>query len=614
LRPGAGVALAILLNGASPVATAAVLIRGGTVFDGTGARGRRADVLVDGDRIVAVGRRLKARKQDRVIAAKGLAVAPGFIDLHNHADRQVFEMPEAVTQVAQGITTVLVGVDGGGAMPVADFLGRLERQPAAVNVATMVGHGAVRAKVMGEDYRRPARPDEVAAMTALVARGMEDGAFGLSSGLEYDPGFYSTTDELVALAAAAGARGGFYASHVRNEADDVMKSLAEVVEIGRRARLPVHVSHIKLGTVGVWGRAEEALEILHAARELDVTADWYPYAFWSSTTYVLMPGGRDWEERAGWAKGLADVGGAGNVLITDFPPDASYAGHTLEEVAAREQRDPVDVLMDIVRRGNASILCTSMQESDLEAFLRDPLVMIGSDGGIRIAHPRGAGAYPRVLGRYVRERRVIPLETAIQKMTGRPAQRLGLRDRGLLAAGMKADLVVFDPARVIDRSTAADPQAPPEGIAHVFVNGEAVIENGQPTRARPGRVLYGPAAVRSLPGDVRHEQPLHGTVVPQVRLDDLLHVVEPHLRVPDVVRIDGDRDPAATVLQAIRAVHDHTVVQAALAHELLEAVEDGLGTLWAAGPLRVVRRPDVEADEHVTLRPGHEPILEPARL
>jgi N-acyl-D-amino-acid deacylase len=507
LRPGAASATLSALALLAGSATAGVLIRGGTVFDGTGARGRRADVLLEGDRIVAVARRLKAREDDRIVDARHLAVAPGFIDLHNHADRQIFEMPEAVTQVAQGITTVLVGVDGGGALPVADFLARLERQPAAVNVGTMVGHGAVRAKVMGEDFRRPARPDEVAAMAALVARGMEDGAFGLSSGLEYDPGFYATTDELVVLASAAGARGGFYASHLRNEADDVMRSLAEIVDIGRRSRLPVHVSHIKLGTVAVWGRTDEALGILHAARDLDVSADWYPYSFWSSTTYVLMPGGRNWEDRAGWARGLADVGGAGNVLITGFPPDPSYDGHTLAQVAERQGRDPVDVLMDIVHRGNAGILCTSMQESDLEAFLRDPLVMIGSDGGIKIAHPRGAGAYPRVLGRYVRERGVIPLEVAVHKMTGQPALRLGLPDRGLLAAGMKADVVVFDPGRVIDRSTATAPQAPPEGIEYVFVNGQAVIEAGQPTRARPGRVLYGGG--RSLPRDVRHEQPFH---------------------------------------------------------------------------------------------------------
>jgi N-acyl-D-amino-acid deacylase len=604
LRLRSGVALATLLACAPP-APAAVLIRGGTVFDGTGARGRRADVRIEGDRIVAVGRRLKPRPEDHVVDAKGLAVAPGFIDLHNHADRQIFEMPEAVTQVAQGITTVLVGVDGGGALPVADFLDRLERQPAALNVGTMVGHGAVRTRVMGDDYRRAARPDEVAAMTALVVRGMEDGAFGLSSGLEYDPGFYSSTDELVALAAAAGARGGFYASHIRNEADDVMKSLAEVVEIGRRARLPVHVSHIKLGSVAVWGRAEEALEILRAARELDVSADWYPYSFWSSTTYVLMPGGRDWENRVGWAKGLADVGGAGNVLITDFPPDASYGGRTLAEVAARQGRDPVDVLMDIVRRGNASILCTSMQEADLEAFLRDPLVMIGSDGGIKIAHPRGAGAYPRVLGRYVRERRVVPLEAAIHKMTGQPALRLGLRDRGLLAPRMKADLVVFDPARVIDRSTATEPQAPPEGIAHVFVNGQAVIEDGQPTRARPGCVLYGPAASRSLPRDVRHEQPLDRAAVAQVRVDDLLEVLELNPRVPDVLGIDGHGDAAAAVLQAVGAVDDHAVGEAALAHQSLQAVEDRLRSLLAAGALGVSRRAGVEADEHVALRPGH---------
>jgi N-acyl-D-amino-acid deacylase len=583
--------------------THSILIRGGHVIDGTGAPVQRADVRLEGDRILSVAPSLSKRAGERVIEAAGKVVAPGFIDLHNHSDRQLFEMPEAATQTAQGITTLLVGVDGGGPLPIGEFLARLDAAPAAVNVATMVGHGDVREKVMGEDFKRPARPEEVKAMRDLVARGMAEGAFGLSSGLEYDPGYYSTTDELVALAQAAAGR-GFYATHIRNEADETMRALSEAMEIGWRARIPVHISHLKLGTVGVWGRTAEALRILHdAARNNDVTADWYPYNFWASTTYVIMTGGRDWEDRQGWVKGLADLGGAGNVLITDFPADHSYDGKTLAAVAAEQRRDPVDVLMDIVRRGNADILGTSMSEADATAFLRDPLVMVSSDGGIEIAHPRGAGTYPRVLGRYVREWKVVSLEAAVHKMTGMPALRLGLTDRGLLRPGMKADVVVFDPHTVIDRSTAAEPQARPLGIEHVFVNGVAVVEAGRPTGTRPGRAL------RSLPRDVGHQQPLHRPAVHEVRGEDLLQVGGPHTGVPDVVGVDGHRDPSAAVLQAVGAVHDHAVAQPPLLDHPLQGLEDLLGPLLPAGALGVPRGSDVQADQDVALGLGHAEIL-----
>lgn len=593
-----------LCGAAFPVTADTVLIRGGRVIDGTGGPARRADVRVQGDRIVSVAPGLRARAGERVIDARGKIVAPGFVDLHNHSDRQVFEMPAAATQTAQGITTLLVGVDGEGPLPVGDFLARLDAAPAAVNVATMVGHGTVRTKVMGDDFNRPARPPEIAAMRELVAQGMADGAFGLSSGLEYDPGYYSTTDELAALAEVAARRGGFYASHIRNEADETLRALAEAMEIGWRARIPVHISHIKLGTVGVWGRTAEALRILHdAARENDVTADWYPYNFWASTTYVLMTGGRDWEDRQGWVKGLVDVGGAENVLITDFPADHSYDGTTLAAVAAARRQDPVDVLMDIVRRGNADILGTGMSERDVAAFLRDPLVMVSSDGGIEIAHPRGAGTYPRVLGRYVRERKEVPLAAAVRKMTGMPARRLGLPDRGLLRPGMKADIVVFDPRTVVDRSTAAEPQARPLGIEHVFVNGVAVVEGGRPTGARPGRAL------RSLPRDVGHEQPLDRPPVHEVRGEDLVQVRGPHPGVPDVLGVDGHGDAAAAVLEAIGPAHDHPAGQPALLDHPLQGVEDLLGALLPAGALRVARRPRVEAHEDVALGPGHSRIL-----
>jgi hypothetical protein len=355
--------------------------------------------------------------------------------------------------------------------------------------------------------------------------------------------------------------------------------------------------------VGVWGRAAEALDILHkAARENDVTADWYPYDFWASTTYVLTPG-RDWDDRQSWVKGLADVGGAEHVLITDFPADHSYDDKTLAVVAAARRQDPADVLMDIVHRGNADILCTSMWDPDLSAFLRDPLVMVASDGGIQIPHPRGAGTFPRVLGRFVRERREIPLEVAVRKMTGMPARRLGLTDRGLLVPGMKADVVVFDPRRVLDRSTAEQPQARPAGIDYVFVNGVAVVDAGRPTAARPGRAL------RSLPRDVGHQQSLDRPTLDKVAGQDLVQVLQTHAAVPDVVGIDGHRDAAAAMLEAARAAHDHPGPEPALLDHPLQGVEDLLGALLPAGPLGVAGRTGVEAHEDVALGLGHPGIL-----
>jgi hypothetical protein len=262
--------------------------------------------------------------------------------------------------------------------------------------------------------------------------------------------------------------------------------------------------------------------------------------------------------------------------------------------------------MDIVKRGNADILCTSMSDRDLAAFLRDPLVMVASDGGIEIAHPRGAGTFPRVLGRFVRERREIPLEAAVKKMTGMPARRLGLADRGLLVPGMKADVVVFDPRTVADRSTATDPQARPAGIDHVFVNGVAVVEAGRPTGARPGRVL------RSLPRDVGHQQSLDRPAADHVTGQDLVQVLEAHPPVPDVVRVHGQRDAAAAMLETAGAAHDHATRQPALLDHPLQGVEDFLGALLPARALGVAGRAGVEADEQVALGLGHPGILREA--
>ena len=598
-RLWAALLAAVALAGPSvhPTPQPSLLLRGGRVVDGTGAAGRVADVRIRGDRIAEVDAGLAVTPEDRVVDVTGLIVAPGFIDMHSHVDRQVFALP-AVSQTAQGITTAVVGVDGAGPYPVGAFLDRLAASPAALNIAALVGHAAVRRAVMG-GARRRADPAEVRAMAQRVARALDEGAFGLSSGLEYEPGFQAPPAEIAALARAAAAT--VYATHVRSEGDGVLDALAEAVEVGRRTGIAVHVSHLKLASAATRGRAAEALAVL-AAPDADVTADWYPYSFWVSTTAALAPA-RGRGSREHWARVIADAGGAERLTITAFAPDRSYEGRTVGEVAAERGWRAEDVLRDLERRGHAGLAGQAMDESDLEAFLRSPRVMIASDGGIRIAHPRGAGTFPRVLARYVRERGVISLESAIHKMTGMPARRLGLTDRGRIAPGAKADLVVFDPATIADRATALQPPLAPVGIAHVLVNGVAVVWDGKPTAARPGRALR-----RSLlPGNVGHREPLDRGPVPQVGVADLAEVGGGHTRGPDVVGIHRDRDAAAAMLEAARAADDDAATQPAVAGHRPQLLVQGDRALGRAAPLGVVRRPLVDAHQDMTLGLGHGP-------
>ena len=289
--------------------------------------------------------------------------------------------------------------------------------------------------------------------------------------------------------------GGFYISHVRDEGNGAIASFREVVEIGRRARLPVEISHIKLGTRSVWGHTAEVAAVFREAKRqrVDLSADLYPYDFWSSTIRVLVPD-RDFFNREKVRRALEDNGGAANIILARYSPDPAWQGRSLADIARRAHLTPEDVYMQVVRetdggRGQESVLGISMTEDDIRWFMRRPEVMFSTDGALQGAHPRGAGTYPRILGRYVREQKVIPLGEAVRKMTALPARRLGLRDRGQLRAGLAADVVVFDPAAVLDHSTIQNPTAPPDGIAYVFVNGQAVVEKGQTTAARPGRVL-----------------------------------------------------------------------------------------------------------------------------
>jgi N-acyl-D-amino-acid deacylase len=484
---------------------AAILIHGGTVVDGTGARRRRADVRIVGERIEAVGR-LEPRPGERMIEAAGMVVAPGFIDTHSHANGGIMESPEAETQVRQGITTAVVGQDGGSSLPLAKFFADMEAHPAALNFASFVGHATVRRQVMGDDYKRTATPVEITKMRALVEREMQSGALGLSSGLEYEVGSYSNTEEIIALAQSAAKYGGIYISHVRDEGNGALTSFRELIRIAEEGKLPAQISHIKLAAAGVWGKADEVVEMMQKAkrRHLDITADLYPYTYWSSTITVLTLS-RDWENPAVWRKALDDVGGADHVLLSGYSPDPTWAGKTIAQIAAMTLKDPVTVIQEVVRkthgaepRGSERVIVTAMTEADLRRFMRAPQVMFCTDGGLRSAHPRGAGSYPRVLGRYVREQHVLKLEEAIRKMTSLPARRMSFADRGKLQPGMKADVVIFDPKTVIDTATTADPTAKPVGIRDVLVNGVSVLDGGRITGALPGQVLRH-AAGSSLP-------------------------------------------------------------------------------------------------------------------
>lgn len=484
------------LNSSTTLASPAVeviAITGGTLIDGSrGAPVRDAVVIIKGDSIAAVGRRGQIKIPDgaRVIDARGLIVAPGFIDTHNHSDRGFDEDPSATNQVSQGITTVAVGQDGGSALPVGEYLSKLDSNPVALNVLTFVGHATLREKVMGGNTNRHATTDEIEKMKQLTEQAMRDGAFGLSTGLEYETGKPATTEEVIALAGVAGRFGGIYISHIRDEADKTFEALAEAIRIGREGHLPAQISHIKLGSVAVWGRAPEAIALIDKARRRgqDVTADCYPYDAWNSTIRVLIPSGRH-DDKDDVARGLADVGGAGNITIVSCRAHPDYEFKTLEEIARQQNITPVELYMRIVREGGASIICHSMKDKDIRAFYRQPWVMVSSDGGIGSRHPRGAGTFPRVLGRFVREWHWLALPEAVRKMTSLPAWRLGLKDRGLIRPGYKADIVLFDRDRMIDRSTFQQPQLTSEGVSRVFVNGIEVWRDSAATGDRPGRAL-----------------------------------------------------------------------------------------------------------------------------
>ena len=482
---------------APPVAGA--LIVNASVIDGTGATRRSAAVRVRGDRIVEVGA-LKPAQGETVVDAQGLVLAPGFIDTHSHGDRAVLERPDALAAVSQGITTIVGGQDGGSPFPLAEHFAKLEQQPAAINVASYAGHGVFRSKVMGEDFRRHARADEVARMKELLEQELRAGALGLSSGLEYDPGIYSHPSEVVELAKVSATAGGRYISHIRSEDRYFWKAVDEIVDIGREARLPVQITHAKLAMRSLWGQAPTLIAKLDAARAagVNITLDVYPYLYWQSSLTSLFPE-RDFDNRVKAEFALTETSSPEGLLMGHFGPEPSYAGKTIAEISKIRGTDPPTTLMALIRealdyekstgKDGESVIGTSMSEADVETLMKWPHANFCTDGELAGRHPRGYGTYPRILGRYVRERKLMTLEVAIRKATSLAAEHVGIRDRGTIRPGAFADLVLFDPATVIDRATTTEPHAMSVGIARVWVNGAPVFEKGAVTGQRPGRVL-----------------------------------------------------------------------------------------------------------------------------
>ena len=472
-----------------------------SVLDGSGGPEMRAAVRITSGRIVAVEPgRGSARDGDRVVDGKGLSLAPGFIDTHSHADRSLLAGSDAIGALNQGITTVVVGQDGESPYPLSDFFAKLRAAHPPVNVASYVGHGTVRERVLGTDYKRTATPAEVARMRELVIQEMRAGALGLSSGLEYDPGIYSSHEELVALAKATASLGGRYISHIRSEDRAFWSAIEEIVDIGRLARLPVQVSHTKLAMRSLWGRADSLIALLDAARArgIDITADVYPYRYWQSGLTVLFPE-RNFTDRRAAQFALDEVSPPEEITLTRYDPVPAYAGHTVEEIARMRGTDAATTLLWLVNEAEAAekagrpagetIIAASMDERDIAKIIAWPFANICTDGELEGKHPRGFGSFPRVLGRYVREQHVVSLPEAIRKMTSLAAANVGIHDRGRIAPGMRADLVLFDPSTVIDRATPPEPHALSAGIVKVWVNGMLAYDEGKVTGARSGAVI-----------------------------------------------------------------------------------------------------------------------------
>ena len=509
------------LSGGSPnTALYELVIINGRVVDGTGNPWFRGSVAIKDGRIVKVGR-VDVSTAAQVIDAKNQIVAPGFIDVHTHVE-DVYNNPKAENFIRMGVTSLITGNCGGSELDIKAFLGRMKEQQLAVNIGTLVGHNTVRAKAMGLDDRAPTA-DEQSKMDALVEQAMKDGALGFSTGLEYLPGMFAKTDEIVELAKAAAKYGGIYTTHMRNEGIDVKKSIVESLTIGEQANIPVEISHFKISDKNLWNHSNETLGMVRAARAkgMTVTVDQYAYPASSTSLDVRLPnwavaGGRN-EGRKRLAdpairekiavemkqnlkdKGFKDYSFA---YVASYRANPEFNGKNIAEITqmvrnSKKVDDQIEQIFEMYDKGGAGMVYRTMSEDDVRNIMREPFTMIASDSSVRefnvgVPHPRGYGNNARVLGTYVRDQKLITLEDAIRKMTSLPAQTFGLRDRGLIREGFAADIVIFDDAAVSDKATFEQPHQYAVGFSDVIVNGRIVFDGQKMSDAMPGEPLYGP--------------------------------------------------------------------------------------------------------------------------
>ncbi|MDG1571269.1 D-aminoacylase [Robiginitalea sp. M366] len=495
-----------------------LLLKGGMVYDGSGGPPQIADIGIRGDSIAAIGDLGDAQAQ-RVLEVGGMAVSPGFIDLHTHLD-PVMTHSDCESHLRQGVTTSLGGPDGSSPWPFDAYLDSLSNLGVGMNVGYLIGHNTVRRNVMGLDNRAPT-PEELEQMKAQVALAMEEGAWGISTGLKYLPGSFSETEEVVALSRVASEAGGIYTSHLREEGLEIFASVQEAITISEQADITVVLTHHKVIGKPMWGKSRETLAMVDSARAkgLDVRIDQYPYNASYTGISVLIPA---WARAGGqeaFLQRLADpilrdsihAGVVFNILNDRGGDDLAriqfarvswmpeLEGKTLKYWCEQQGLEPTlengaDLVLDAQKRGGASCVFFAMDEGDVQQIMQHPYTMIASDGrlvnpGEGHPHPRWYGTFPRVLGKYVREEKRLPLETALYKMTGLPAHTMGLSDRGYLRVGMKADVTVFDPETVADRATFEKPHQYPDGIPYVIVNGHLAVDEGELVPAKNGRVL-----------------------------------------------------------------------------------------------------------------------------
>jgi len=504
--------LAALATGADPALEADVLIRGATLHDGSGKPGVVGDLAIKGERIVGVGTFTIAGKP-RIIEGKGLIVTPGFIDLHSHSDQT---LPNPSTRsnynfLTQGVTTVVVGNCGSGPVDVAAFFKTLEANKVGSNVIHLCPHNSIRSKVMGNANRQPTAA-ELQQMETLVDQGMKAGAWGMSTGLIYNPGTYARTEELIALAKVVAGHQGLYASHIRDEGVGLLSAVEEILTIGRTARLPVHISHMKASGKKAWGLTADAIGLVNAARAKgqEVTADQYPYTASSTglAATVVPPVFREGNQKDFIAR-LDDAeqgpklraaieqrldGRAGAIRIAYYAKRADWNGKDIAAIAQLEKKTPLEIVLGILRAGGAQIVNFGMSEEDVRLVMKQPFVATASDGsamtpGSSVPHPRSYGTFPRKIGRYALTDGVVTLEHALRSCNGLPADILKLPERGYLKAGYYADVVVFDPAAFRDVATYEKPHQYSTGVKHLFVNGTLAIDDGKSTKALAGKVL-----------------------------------------------------------------------------------------------------------------------------